>query len=114
MNPEIKALWIADLRANAHLQGHKCLKRDDKYCCLGRLCELHRLATNGKWKETAHYDPPKYLGQDAMLPIEVIKWAGLYTCGVRLDDFEAWQHNDGHNTPRLTFPEIADLIEKHL
>jgi hypothetical protein len=49
MNPEVKALWVADLRANPDAQGVGYLDYalpdgQRRQCCLGRLCLLAVLA----------------------------------------------------------------------
>lgn len=44
MNPEVKALWLNALRSGEYQQGTGKLKQtyggDQRYCCLGVLCDL--------------------------------------------------------------------------
>ncbi len=40
MNERIKNLWVQALRSGKYTQGHGYLMRDDKFCCLGVLCDL--------------------------------------------------------------------------
>lgn len=46
--------WIADLRANGHLQGQGWFEYNGRYCCLGRLCVVAKQPTTtrgtiGNW-----------------------------------------------------------------
>lgn len=112
MNPEIKAKWVAALRSEAFRQCRSDLKRNNRYCCLGVLCELHRREKGGEWEPT-----PKgglgYLGAVTVLPSTVVEWAGLEDGNPRFGDMNgcATRAND---ELRLPFPEIADLIEANL
>lgn len=40
IKPDLKAQWIADLRSNVDHQGQNYLSKDNRECCLGRLCML--------------------------------------------------------------------------
>ncbi len=52
---ELKA-WVADLRANPHLQGQDYLQsRAGKFCCLGRLCEVQGIPWD---RDTISYSFP--------------------------------------------------------
>lgn len=39
MDPELKALWLADLRSGAFSQGYRRLLDGEGYCCLGVLAQ---------------------------------------------------------------------------
>lgn len=117
MNPEIKSEWTTALRSGEYEQGTGMLRSaDDKFCCLGVLCDL--AVQNGVIPkpdvcfedETAH----EYLyGADQLggiLPSELVKWAGLESHSPSVGGDNLSHLNDG-GTP---FPEIADLIERHL
>lgn len=39
-NKEIVLKWIAALRSGKYIQGKECLNKDDKFCCLGVLCDI--------------------------------------------------------------------------
>lgn len=41
MNKELKEKWIKALRSGKFKQGRSFLNANDKYCCLGVLCEIH-------------------------------------------------------------------------
>ena len=40
MNQSIKEKWVAALRSGKYQQGAGYLRRDDKFCCLGVLCDV--------------------------------------------------------------------------
>lgn len=115
MNPRIKKLWVADLRAHPELQGKSRLRVGDTYCCLGRLCEVYRKETGkGRWRKIKGETVFKFLGNSALLPREVVVWAGLPE-GPEQDNPKVGVDNlTACNDTGKTFPEIADLIEKHL
>jgi hypothetical protein len=82
MNPDIAVRWVTALRSGEYVQGKSYLRvgnqlRDeDKFCCLGVLCEL-AVADNV-------IDPPEevngifYYGHAAKMPPEkVTDWAGM-------------------------------------
>lgn len=121
VNTDIKAKWIAALRSGEYKQGIGCLHESDEYCCLGVLCDLHAKATRNDWNGDL------YLGEGYTLPSPVQKWAGLRgeVPEVGEDSIALTVYNDGRSKedaanfclPEVepkTFPEIADLIEKHL
>lgn len=120
MNQEIKKLWIDGLRSGKYKQGKNRLNQDNKFCCLGVLCDIYAKEKNIPW--TKKYPEERYLGiyinglYDAeILPVPVQEWAGLNDgnppveyCG---DPNTLASLND---TDRLTFLEIADIIEEQL
>lgn len=108
MNPEVKALWIKDLRNNPRKQGRNAMVTDTgKFCCLGRLsklyadkhgCTLKELYPNSFHTSTLHRD--------------VQRWAGL---SARNTTDQLSGRNDGalgHNVH--SFAQIADWIDKNL
>lgn len=112
------ALLVADLRANAHLQGTNYLCRNDKYCCLGRACEVaiangldvkKRSESNGKAMVTKYDD---FAGS---MPDSVRDWYGFsYNEGLFFPNEEGPEYTEltsCNDFYRLTFPEIASLIE---
>jgi hypothetical protein len=133
MNPEVKALWVADLRSNKYKQVKKTLNCINGFCCLGRLTDLYRQSPanteNLQWEQLADpfLDPSgvrvfgKYR-EDLILPEEVKEWAGLHDNNVsidpmpRLDDNLGELHTtlSGANDGGYTFEQIADIIEEQL
>lgn len=116
MNPEVRTLWTEALRSGEYKQTQLQLKSNKGgYCCLGVLCELHSKQTNTPWDYLN-----RYLGSGAVIPLEVMYWAGLNDinpvikhddniCGpiaVRISSL-----NDNYDLP---FPQLADLIEAQL
>lgn len=70
MDPEIKAAWVAELRAGTRAQGSGRLRvrvtggngrEVERWCCLGVLCDLAERAgvVTGRWVEVGH---PVYPG----------------------------------------------------
>jgi hypothetical protein len=115
MNTNIKRLWVEDLRQNPDLQGTGKLKRGDKFCCLGRLCEVYRKETGkGEWDDDGIFilqtnDVESY--DCVTLPPNVVEWAGLNCVSPSIEGNQLADLNDAGI---LTFPDIADLIDKHL
>lgn len=118
MKPDIKAQWVAALRSGEYKKANSRLRRDNRFCCLGVLCDLHAKAhpEQGGWKpepDARHLF--RYSGDAADLPTPVMAWAGL----TRRDPIV---HNSSGgmtslanmNDAGMTFKEIADIIERQL
>jgi len=130
MNPDIKKRWLAWLRNPANKQGKGHLRRGDRYCCLGGLCELAvedgivtREADDFLSGSVYAYDD-----ETAYLPPSVARWAGLEVPELEgrpyrsvrpavpesppeaplTGELDIW-NDQGH-----PFTEIADLIERYL
>ncbi len=128
MRPEIKAKWIARLRSPDAKQTNGRLRRltigeegkpftYEGDCCLGVLCQLHSEEKGIEWK------CGNYMGQAAILPDEVVQWAGLDSNNPALgfDDKLVDQLAGGlvtaiaaNDTFKESFAQIADRIEKAL
>jgi len=110
MNPEVKKLWIEALRSGNYSQGKFSLRtKDDKYCCLGVLCELAVKSEIIPPATLAHRENPynyHYDGQNKNPSKKVREWSGLDS---RIGELIGM--NDHCNK---TFPEIADWIEENL
>lgn len=117
MRKDIKAKWIRALRSGKYRQGDGQLRNDDKFCCLGVLCDIHAKATGEKW------DGNTYAGVEIQLPVSVAKWAripkkflddhSIQETDIQLsedpDDNLSTLNDSGH-----TFKEIADVIKEKL
>lgn len=126
MRAEIKKLWVETLRSGDYAQGTGRLRvisdrSEVQYCCLGVLCELHRLYADksdgpGLWRRDGR--DYMYLNSFVLLPDEVIKWAGLKyqspfvkvserlgRCEMALSEL---------NDMGTSFDRIADLIDASL
>ena len=109
MNPDIKQKWIEALRSGKYEQGFSVLKKNNRYCCLGVLCELHSKITNREWIQGE--DGESYDDCDTYLPDVVVEWAGLNSDDPSVvDSLSLAQLNDVGQT----FEQIAEFIEKNL
>lgn len=114
MNPEIKASWIAALRSGEYQQGLGVLRSsDNKYCCLGVLCDLAAKAGIGKWapawyRHRATAFDFDFDGDYQVLPPSVQDWAGLMTPN---GEFGIKDDLAGLNDTGFPFAAIADIIE---
>ena len=118
MDKKVKKLWVDALRSGEYKQAESvlCNKEEDKFCCLGVLCDLH--AKTMKKKGFDKYG--KYLKQSELLPKTVKNWAGFVG-----NEAEEYGDNDYDinvrnttlsqlNDDGKTFEQIADAIEKYL
>lgn len=116
MNPEIKKRWVAALRSGEYEQGSEVLRTlDNKFCCLGVLCDLHAKETGKAWLPRPSDSRYTYRGGASLLPISVHVWADLDSTSpkVKVDNHNHKQFLTMLNDiERLTFNEIADIIEK--
>lgn len=80
MNPDIKAKWLEALRSGKYQQGKSRLRADDRFCCIGVLCDVlnadawaHSSVEIGEfyWR-----DPQGYKVFAALLP-EALETTGL-------------------------------------
>mgnify|MGYP001601051672 CR=1 FL=1 len=108
MNLEIAKLWIEALRSGEYAQGFGRLRdKDNKFCCLGVLCNLHAQAHPEI--ASSQLDPLKYLGRERNLPYTVQKWVGFKSLhGGNPKGTSIVELNDKQ---RKSFRDIADWIE---
>lgn len=109
MKRDIAEKWIAELRSGKWKQGKYSLSLNDKFCCLGVLCEL-AVKENVCEKVNRERDVV-YDEEDVSLPLSVTKWAGIknsvaYCAGSR----SLIEENDSGKS----FLEIADIIEANI
>lgn len=126
MNPEIKALWLTELRSGKYEQVKSSLRNTDEegrvgYCCLGVLCELAEQAGVVTRTDPDDIGDSRYQGADrkgarfnitstTYLPDAVIEWSGLGTDdGDIPGTTESLASLNDHGS---TFEEIADVIEE--
>ena len=114
MNAEVKKLWIDDLRAHPELQGrgtmmdaYGAMKEYQRFCCLGRLCQLAVDAGEFSWSYFRENNLSLVTGY---LPAPVVAWAGLDDRRPEAEGVTLENHNDNGKS----FPQIADLIERYL
>lgn len=133
MNPEVKTEWLRALSSGEYVQAVGSLHEvgtegDDRYCCLGVLCELavkagvtkRRTEVNptDPWGRKMEYGYGNAKDMDTCyLPDEVLKWSGLGSrTGVLPEGTNArFDHHSLANANDVgkSFEDIADLIEEH-
>lgn len=116
MKPAIKRAWVKALRSGKYKQGRGRLRmRENTFCCLGVLCDLHnKQLKRSLWKRDHSISGHWLYGKkynDAVLTNGVMRWAGLRQSDPRVGEFALTQCNDAF---KLDFKRIARLIEKHL
>ncbi len=129
MNKDIKQKWITALLSDDYTQGRNCLRNNnDEFCCLGVLCDLYWKETgDGQWDKdiTAYYFKTQDGTDDLIPPTEISIWADLDSpnplvnfkdtkvCLANLND-GTYDPNLNTDAPKLSFKEIAELIDKSL
>lgn len=129
MNPDIKAAWLEALRSGRYTQGKNVLRTyDDRYCCLGVLCDLHSKATGTKWDKNSQFCY-EYEEAEGVLPHSVVSWAELDGDLLYYDDPDTefctvavTIGQESHRRDDLallndrgeSFEMIADLIEAYI
>jgi len=122
MFKDIKEEWIKALESGEYKQGTGCLRRtvleDDKFCCLGVLCDLYQKKTGkGRW-ENSGFGIMFFQKERGQLPLEVAEWAGLDSTNPIV-----WDKNpDGtsyewpisnHNDENRSFKDIARILSEN-
>lgn len=117
MKQSIKEKWIAALRSGEYQQGKYRLKRNNKFCCLGVLTDLHRKTKKKKdykWIKLYNGDE-NYFDSVGALNTEVQKWSSIDSAG----GLFKYPTNGKTNTLATlndtgkSFKQIADIIEKY-
>jgi len=136
VNPEVKAKWVAALRSGDYKQATGHLRvttgtgdnQQDGFCCLGVLCDLAVKAEVIGEPDAVTLDPVKkiyrYDGEGTMwLPAKVADWAEMpagphrdnpFVPDPRFHGEGMRQHLASLNDDKVSFDEIADLIEQYL
>lgn len=89
----IKKLWIKALKSGKYKQGTECLRKVNKFCCLGVLSDLYAKENKIKWKKDK--ESYRLFNEGYVLPSMVREWAGL----------------DGHNPGVLITEKIKKKID---
>lgn len=133
MNRAVLTAWLAALRSGDYVKGRDYLHQTtvdggERFCCLGVLCDLARVAgvvelVPGTLAIHGYRAPGVggHAAECAVLPDEVVAWAGLdyqspYVAGRELTEWNDGldEDEDGVVLRARSFAEIADLIEEHL
>lgn len=132
MNADVKKLWIDALRSGEKKQGVRALCKNDKYCCMGILCEIAReqgiVNTKIITGDVYYVATPEFidshqdkkltgmdLEQTNYLLAPVLEWSGLS----HRDPVVFWGDQfvslaSLNDDKELSFQQIADLIEDQL
>lgn len=109
MKLEIKEKWVEALRSGDYKQGKSQLAFNDKYCCLGVLCELAFQEGIVEKTKTDESNSTYYDNDWAYLPKKVMAWSGIRNnSGAPLSGTALSVLNDEEN---YTFDQIADVID---
>jgi hypothetical protein len=105
INKENVRKWVEALRSGKYKQAQGQLYLDGAYCCLGVVCELAGLSVS----QGGYYGEP-FDANHLTLPSQAAEWLGVDDENPVIGEYCASAWNDAYDK---TFPEIADLIEKH-
>jgi hypothetical protein len=131
VNNEVKAMWVAALRSGEYKKTTGVLCRNHFktgelcFCTLGVLCNLwHNVVGEAEGSRGWQHAPEKggYAMEmcTGMLPLRVREWAGIVEIDPKIEWLDSYggRHNDTiseiNDMHKLTFSEIADLIERNL
>lgn len=123
MDKKVQKLWTNALSSGEYKQITGRLRNSQGYCPLGVLCDLYRGDRGGEWVR----DPRDYYGisygfsinrvpYSNYLPLDVSMWSGLTAC----DPFFFHEKKErivtlsSLNDAGVTFPEIAEIIDRFL
>lgn len=124
MNPVVKTEWLTALRSDEYRQGNGELRTmQDRYCCLGVLCDVAVKQGIAKWHYQNHtwwimpadqdfhnMDDRNQKGS-GLLPPFIMNWAWLNENDPKIVETHLSVMND---LRYLSFEKIADAISEHL
>lgn len=104
VNKEVRAKWIAALRSGRYAQGTGTLRKHDKFCCLGVLCDV---IDSESWQDMSggNYWQRNHGGEN-LLPTHIEELTGITR------DLQ-WALAD-MNDLGASFAAIADHIEANI
>lgn len=111
MDKKIKQKWLKALRSGKYKQGKYQLRREDSFCCLGVLCDIHSKEQGISWEESTSgtNEISENSGNfEILLPPKVELWSGLANNDV-LRQLVSKNDDEG-----ASFKEIADIIDTNL
>lgn len=111
MKKEIKDKWVRALELGEYEQEQGYLRRANKFCCLGVLCDLYSKeeGISTKWEpRNERHQIYEFSNAACILPQDVQDWAGMNSgCGyIKSMNFDL----GGLNDQGKTFKEIATVI----
>ena len=110
MKRELFNNWIESLRSGKYKQGVLYLKRDNKYCCLGVLCEIAGLQYDEINKMFVYNGDknPSYLPESFAIEI------GMNYRGININNiFSSDKSLSCMDDTGKTFEQIADILEQN-
>ena len=111
MNPQIKQKWVSALRSGDYQQTKGRLRKEDKFCCLGVLCDLYIKENQLEWELVNNGNYYEFQYKVADLPPSVVGWSGIPSHNLMdISERTFAELNDSGST----FNEIADVIEEQL
>ena len=110
---EAKARWIEALRSGQYKQGTQGLRTtDNRFCCLGVLCDVVKDDVGLKWEVAPHNDRRFQIGgYTGVVPDEIDK---LFGWGTMQTDQQGQLVSMNDSLPQKSFLEIADWIEANV
>ena len=129
MDNRVKALWLNALRSGEYKQGKQALRSaDNKFCCLGVLCDLYVKEHGLEWMYDDDYNPfipPEHynfiLNEGAACynypHDKVFEWAGMGEEDDKIPQKLRPNKKSTHlyclnDWEDYTFEQIADVIEE--
>ena len=121
MKPEAKAKWVAALRSGEYKQGDNWLYNpvSGKYCCLGVLLAVHKmpLGDSARGLLSAGERECFNLRASEAGALTLLNDGGTRGAAVQhiplLGDWLGFKKGDKASC-KMTFNQIADIVEKHL
>ena len=107
MNNEVKARWIQALKSGNFQQGKNSLHYENKFCCLGVLCELAVENNVSSYERSVDSSYTYYDGGSTTPAARVLNWAELESITVET----LIRMNDSYEN---SFETIANYIEENL
>ena len=102
---EAKALWVEALRSGAYKQGHyrliQIVDNQCAHCVLGVACEIYQ-----------KYERSLNLMEHSVLPHDVSSWLNIHKQGAYHSGGTIELLTRKNDLSRLSFKELADIIEK--
>jgi hypothetical protein len=116
MRPYVAKLWTNALRSGDYAQGQEYLNCNNRFCCLGVLCDLYvkHVGYNELPVTVFSNNITEYDGAEAVLPFVVQDWAGMKTCIGSLPDPDENTSLAELNDGGSSFEELAKVIESSL
>lgn len=120
MNPEIKDKWVKALKSGEYKQGLGVLKFEDRFCCLGVLCDLYiKEHKEAKFNKRGVFINNKVALTNTHLPSSVMKWADIEDENVTLNNEYRIKDVKSDtliqiNDRGASFEEIANIIKIEL